>query len=133
MNLMTKKDFNDLCLSILNPLKGKYSEDGALLNLGTTATVYEDVSIGMEAFARPLWGLVPMWKGGCDDNGFDKIYLKGLCAGPDKSSADYWGKCRDNDPRFVEMASISYSMLFVPDKVWKTLTDEQKNNLAQDK
>lgn len=131
MNLMTKKDFNDLCLSILNPLKGKYSEDGALLNLGTTATVYEDVSIGMEAFARPLWGLVPMWKGGCDDNGFDKIYLKGLCAGPDKSSADYWGKCRDNDQRFVEMASISYAMLFVPDKVWNPLTDEQKNNLAQ--
>ena len=131
MELNSKKDFNDLCLNLLNPLKNKYSSGGALLHIGETAAAYEDLSVGMEGFARPLWGLVPMWRGGCDDNDFDKIYLKGLCAGTDKNSSEYWGKCRDNDQRFVEMASIAYGMLFVPEKLWQPLNDEQKNNLSE--
>ena len=69
MNLITKKDFNDLCLSILSPLKEKYSAGYAKADLGATATTYEDITVSMEAFARPLWGIVPLWAGGCDDNG----------------------------------------------------------------
>ena len=47
MNLITKKDFNDLCLSILSPLKEKYSAEYAKADLGATATTYEDITVSM--------------------------------------------------------------------------------------
>ncbi len=35
----------------------------------------------MESFARVLWGIVPLWAGGGDIDGFSDIYTKGLSAG----------------------------------------------------
>ena len=57
--LQTKKDFQKLMLDILNPLKPYYSPGRARLELGVTATNYDRNAIAMEAFSRPLWGLVP--------------------------------------------------------------------------
>jgi len=61
MNLNTKTDFTALMFDILNPLKNKYSKECALLDLGTTAAGYPLAVSQMEAFARPLWGLIPFW------------------------------------------------------------------------
>ena len=57
--LHTKKDFQDLMLSILEPLKPYYSEGKARLQLGRTMAHYDIHATWMEAFSRPLWGLVP--------------------------------------------------------------------------
>ncbi len=130
MRLSTKKDFSDLMLSVLNPLKGKYSEKGALLNIGSHMACYGDKTAKFEGFARVLWGLVPFWCGGGSDQEFEEIYLKGIISGTDPECDEFWGKCHNFDQRFVEMASLSYALLLTPEKIWTPLTKEEKEKFA---
>lgn len=129
--LHTRKDFENLLLDILNPLLPYYSDGNANLNIGNTSAHYEDRSIPMEAFARPLWGLVPYLTGGGSNEKFVKIYQKGLAEGCNPHSVEFWGTCRDFDQKFVEMASIAYALLMVPEIFWDPLSEEEKKNLAE--
>lgn len=80
-------------LSILEPLKPYYSEEKARLTLGVTMAHYDIGATWMEAFSRPLWGLVPFWAGGGKEPEFEEIYRKGLTAGTDEKNPEYWGEC----------------------------------------
>lgn len=126
----TRKAAEQVLLDVLNPLKPYYSESGARLDIGVTSAHYENDTIPMEAFARPLWGLVPFWRGGGKDDAFEEIYRKGLEAGTDPEHPDYWHACRDYDQKFCEMAAIAFGILFCPDKVWDPLSERGKDNLA---
>ena len=149
--LHTKQDFQDLMLAILNPLKPYYSEKKAGLQLGVTMAHYDIGATWMEAFSRPLWALVPYWAGGgveqldseakqMSDEGqqndgkreltFAEIYRKGLTAGTDESNPEYWGECGSFDQRFVEMAAISYGIMFAPEVIWEPLSEQEKKNLC---
>lgn len=128
--LHTKQDFQELMLSILDPLKPYYSEGRARLTLGRTMAHYDINATWMEAFSRPLWGLVPYWAGGGRDGGFEEICRKGLCAGTDAENPEYWGECKDFDQRFVEMAAISYGIMFAPEVLWEPLSEREKDNLC---
>lgn len=130
MKLHSKQDFTELMFSILNPLKDKYSEKCAFLDVGSSFAWYEVISSRMEAFARPLWGLVPFWSAGGSDADFDRIYINGIISGTDPKSSEFWGDCHDFDQRFVEMASLAYGLLLAPEKTWYPLSDDQKNNFA---
>lgn len=77
-------------LSILEPLKPYYSEEKARLTLGVTMAHYDIGATWMEAFSRPLWGLVPFWAGGGKEPEFEEIYRKGLTAGTDEKNPEYW-------------------------------------------
>ena len=127
----SKKAAEQALLDVLNPLKPFYSESGARLHVGVTSTHYENDTIPMEAFARPLWGLVPFWTGGGSDAEFEELYRKGLEAGSDPSHPDYWHTCRDYDQKFCEMAAIAFGMLFCPEKVWEPLSERGKDNLVE--
>lgn len=116
-------------LDILNPLKPMYSEQKARLYVGQTSAHYENDSIPMEAFARPLWGLIPFWAGGGVDTEFEEIYRRGIEAGTDPENPEYWHTCRDYDQKFCEMAAIAFGMLFCPEKLWEPLSDQGKDNL----
>lgn len=132
-NISTKADFQNLMLDILNPLKPLYSKNCAGLHIGETFAHYDIGATYMEAFSRPLWALVPFWAGGGTDSGeidFADIYRRGLIAGSDPESEEYWGECVPFDQRFVEMAAISYGILFAPEVVWNPLSDSEKSNLA---
>ncbi len=129
-DLHNKKDFQDLMLTLLNPLKPHYSAHCARLQLGITMAHYDIGAAWMEAFSRPLWALVPYWAGGGREGGFEEIYRKGLCAGTDEKDPEYWGECGPFDQRFVEMAAISYGILFSPEVVWNPLSEQEKTNLA---
>ena len=127
----SKKAAEQALLDVLNPLKPFYSESGARIHVGVTSTHYENDTIPMEAFARPLWGLVPFWTGGGSDPEFEELYRKGLEAGPDPTHPDYWHTCRDYDQKFCEMAAIAFGMLFCPEKVWEPLSERGKDNLVE--
>lgn len=127
----TKQAAQQALLDVLDPLKPFYGESCARLYVGVTSTHYENDTIPMEAFARPLWGLVPFWAGGGRDERFEEIYRKGLAAGTDPEHPDYWHTCRDYDQKFCEMAAIAFGMLFCPDKVWDPLSDREKDNLTE--
>ena len=62
--LYDKKDYQELLLEMLEPLRKWFSEGKARIRLSGTGAGYSGNIIEMETFARPLWGLVPFWAGG---------------------------------------------------------------------
>ena len=124
-----KRTCEKVLLDILNPLKPLYSEQKARLYVGQTSAHYENDSIPMEAFARPLWSLIPFWAGGGSDTEFEEIYRRGIEAGTDPENPEYWHTCRDYDQKFCEMAAIAFGMLFCPEKLWEPLSEQGKDHL----
>lgn len=131
MELNTRKDFEALMHKILQPLLPLYSPGGALLQLGDTGVTYPRRTIGMEGFSRPLWALAPYWMGGGQPGPFAGVYRRGLAAGTDPQSPEYWGGPGDYDQLFVEMAAIACAILEVPAVVWESLAENEKQNLAR--
>ncbi len=128
--LNTKEDYQKLLLQLLEPLKEKFSPQGAGISLYGAGASYPENIIVMEAFARPLWGLVPFWAGGGRDEFWEKTYQKGLLVGTDPKNPEYWGKCEDFDQRFVEMGPISLGLLMAPHILWEPFDQRQKENIA---
>lgn len=134
--LNSKKDYQNLMLDILTPLKKHYSDGCAKLYLGDVFAHYDIGATYMEAVSRPLWALVPFWAGGGeeklagDEKSFKEIYKKALVSGTDPDGDEYWGECHSFDQRFVEMAAISFGIMFAPEVVWNPLSDSEKDNLA---
>ncbi|MCM1037821.1 MAG: DUF2264 domain-containing protein [Ruminococcus sp.] len=129
--LHTKEDFRNLLIEIISPLRPYYSKGGAELILGVNATSYGQKAIRLEAFSRPLWGLVPFWAGGGENSDFEHLYQKGLASGTDPDNPEYWGGFHAFDQRFVEMAAIAYGLILVPDKLWNPLEEKAKDDLAK--
>lgn len=130
MKLENKKDFQELLLQIINPLKPYYSEEKAELDLGVTATSYDEKAIKLEAFSRPLWGLVPFFAGGGEDKEFEELYRRGFVAGTNPECKEYWGGFHPFDQRFVEMAAMAYGLILTPEKLWEPLKEEEKDKLV---
>ena len=129
-NLQTREDFAGLMKQILDPLLPLYTKGKSGIVIGDTAAHYDQKAVLMEAFSRPLWALVPCWAGGEPQGEYAKIYREGLIHGTDPDHEEYWGDCKPFDQRFVEMAAISYGLLYAPNVIWEPLTDKQKDNLV---
>lgn len=127
--MYNKQYFQEQMINIINPLKKFY--DGGVVRFARHSAWYENVSADMEAFSRPLWGLVPFFAGGGSDEDFEKLYTEGIADGTDERSPRYWGRYHDRDQRFVEMAAIAYGLMFAPDKLWKPLSCDVKDNLCE--
>lgn len=127
----SKEAAQKVLLELLEPLKPLYSKDKARLHVGVTSAHYENDSISMESFARPLWGLIPFWMGGGIADEFAEIYRRGISNGTNPLHPEYWKTCRDYDQKFCEMAALSYGMLFCPDKLWDPLTQVEKDRLIE--
>ena len=69
----------------------------------------------LKHFLRPLWGFGPYLVDE-DDAELASDYLKGIIAGTDPQSDEYWGTVTDYDQLIVEMASISTTLLLNPEK-----------------
>lgn len=124
-----KNYFTEQLINIVNPLKKYFC--GGKVCFAKHRAWYENVSGDMEAFARPLWGLVPLWAGGGEADEFVSLYNKGFAEGTKTNTENYWGECHDCDQRFVEMAAIAYGLMFAPEKLWEPLSAEAKDNLIQ--
>lgn len=124
-----KNYFTEQFINIVNPLKKYFC--GGKVCFAKHRAWYENVSGDMEAFARPLWGLVPLWAGGGEADEFVSLYNKGFAEGTKTGTENYWGECHDCDQRFVEMAAIAYGLMFAPEKLWTPLCDEAKDDLVQ--
>lgn len=84
----------------------------------------------MEGISRLLWGFVPLFAGGHRNEKWQEIFKSALTEGTDPSGKEFWGSFSDKDQKFVEMAAISYGMLFARESVWDILDDKAKDNLA---
>ena len=65
--LKTRRDMARAAVQLIEPLMPLLSPGKARLNLGDTGAVYAEDIAEMEAFARPLWAIVPMLAGGCPE------------------------------------------------------------------
>lgn len=126
--LKTREDLKRALLTVLEPLKPHYSENKALLTLGYTSASYSDFTAKIESFARPLWGLAPLFTDGSGE-AWAALYRRGFIAGTDPSSPEYWGEVSHGDQKLVEMAAMGLALILAPDKIWEPLTKEQQDNL----
>lgn len=130
--MQNREDFERCLFGYLDPLKRHVSPRAARVQLADGSAQYEDEVISMEAWARPLWGLAPFWAGGgrSADGFYERIYPAGLAAGTDPACPEYWGRCRDHDQMFVEMAAIAYGLLLAPDVLWEPLPEDARVRVA---
>ena len=126
--ITSRQDMADVMLELLEPLKKHYSPQKAWLNLGATSAHYPDTAAWMEGFSRPLWGFGSYWADGSGNEEWERIYTQGMIAGTDPTSDEYWEDCVPYDQKLVEMAAISYTLLWTGDKLTGKMTEQQRKN-----
>lgn len=60
----TKNELQMFLNELYTPLESRFTSGCAGINMGATGSIYNEATALMEAFARPLWGLVPHVSGG---------------------------------------------------------------------
>lgn len=126
----TKNDYRKALEELCIPLKRYYSEGKALVFVGETSAHYGIKTLGLEGFARVLWGLVPLWAGG-GTSCLDEYVIEGIAHGTDPEHPEYWGDYADGEQAYVEMGALAYGILMTPEKVWEPLSEEQKENFRK--
>ena len=66
--MYTKEYFRQQLSDIISPIEKYYN--GGKVQYARHSAWYENLSADVEAFARPLWGLVPFWAGGAENKTF---------------------------------------------------------------
>lgn len=126
--LHSKKDYEACLKKIILPLKKYFTFGKAGIKCGNTGVHYKEKTALTEAFARPLWGLAPLWGGNGELEDFDKIYLEGIKNGTNPNHKEYWGEITSCTQEVVETAAIGLSLILAPQKVWEPLSEIEKDN-----
>ncbi len=127
--LRTRTDLQTAVSQLFAPLKPYFSPGAAHVLPGHTAALYDNYAAGLEGFARPLWGLIPLAAGGGDFADWE-LYRSGLANGTNPQHPEFWGEPNDSDQRLVEMAAIGLALALVPGKIWEPLDEQARQHLA---
>ena len=128
--LRTREDVERAAIELIEPLVPLLSEGRARLHLGDTGAVYPEEIAEMEAFARPLWAIVPMLAGGCERvEPIWREWKQGIIHGTDPDHPEYWGEVEDYDQRLVEMAVFGMGMALCPQRFFFELPERAQRNL----
>ena len=128
--LRSRADMERAAVQLIEPLIPLLSEGKARLHLGETGAVYPASIAEMEAFARPLWAIVPMLAGNCESVGpIWAHWREGIINGVNPEHPEYWGEVEDYDQRLVEMAVFGMGMALAPEKFFFSLPAEAQKNL----
>jgi hypothetical protein len=127
--LRTRTDLQQLVRDLVEPLLPHFSPGRAQIRLGVNRAHYGDPAGWLEAFSRPLWGLVPLAAGG---GRFDHwpLWQQGLAAGTDPDHPEYWGLAGDCDQRSVEQAAIGFGLALAPHHLWEPLPPPARERLT---
>ncbi len=127
----TRADAQRAIADIFAPLLPIFRAEGARVKLGETTTTYDQRTVELEAFARPLFGIAPLVAGGGEFAHWDLIRA-GLARGTDPDDPQYWGPIpAPADQRIVEMAPIGLALALVPEHIFTPLTKAQQDNLVR--
>lgn len=118
-----------LLLALTEPLIPRFSEGRARLHLGENRAHYGEPADSLEAFARPLWGLVPLQAGGGEFPHWN-LWQAGLATGSDPACEEFWGYAGDFDQRSVEQAALGFGLALAPDQLWEPLDAFTKARLS---
>ncbi len=115
--------------ALVEPLIEHFSPGRAGIVLGATGARHDQVSADMEAFARPLWGIVPLAAGGFDFQ-YWPLWREGLSNGCDPEHLEFWGYPQDSDQRLVELAAVGFALALVPEHIWDPLDSAAQKNIS---
>jgi len=127
--LKTRKDLQNACADLITPLLPWYSPGKAMVNPGSTEAHYANRYIGLEGFARAMWGLVPLLAGGGDFKQLDTI-LEGLKNGSDPNHPEYWGTPNEQTQVDCEMTAFGLALAIASKKLFEPLDAKTKANLT---
>ncbi|MEO3946660.1 DUF2264 domain-containing protein [Gorillibacterium sp. CAU 1737] len=130
--MRTKRDVQEALRHLLMPLEEHLSEGGGRLALRYSGAGHPHPVADMEGFSRLLWGMAPYVAGDSEEGESEAWWsrcLRGILAGTDPDSEDYWGEVNDYDQRLVEMAAIGLGLCLIPEKLWEPLEEKEKANL----
>ncbi len=127
--LRTRADLQTAVINLFTPLKPYFSPGATRVCPGYAAALYDNHAAGLEGFARPLWGLIPLAAGGGAFPDWE-LYRRGLTNGTDPQHAEYWGAPGNSDQRLVEMAAIGLALALVPHEIWDPLDPQARFNLT---
>lgn len=126
--LRSKTDLQQAVLQAFEPLKERFTPGHAGLVLGATGAIHTEAIALMEAFARPLWGLIPHASGGGESDLWP-LYRQGIIHGTDPNHEEYWGRFGTKDQRMVEQSVLGLGLALAPHQIWEPLNDEEKENV----
>jgi hypothetical protein len=124
----SRDDLSRAATAITKPLERYRSKAKARVKLyPSTAAGFDDVAAQLEGFARPLWAISALFVEGTDP--FTGSWIRGIEAGADPASPEYWGQLASFDQRMVEMESIAFALLMEPQSILSFLNHESRKNL----
>lgn len=118
--LVSRDDLHRALLALVEPLLPHFSAGRARVAIDGSGAVFDRSAIGLEGFARPLWGLAAAHMGGLP---FDhwQVFREGLSSGTDPSHPEFWGEVGSIDQRMVELAAIGFALRAARDVLWDPL------------
>ncbi|MFA0449867.1 DUF2264 domain-containing protein [Vibrio breoganii] len=127
--MQSKQDFQQLVLDLFEPMLPYLETQGSHPDFDEGGAIFDMSASGLEGIARPLWGIIPMVKGG---GKFDHwpLYHKIISQGTDPEDAQYWGPAKGINQRSVEMAAFGLLLAVLPEHGWEPLSVEVQDNLA---
>jgi hypothetical protein len=131
-------NYDDLFRYFLEGFETYRSRNGAMAYYPGLASRHGRKADALEGFSRsaPMWGawvnsgrarLIHLSNGTVD---LVSEFQRGLLAGTDPTSDEYWGDVSDLDQRIVEASDIALSLWLFRDDVWTNLSPKQKTQVA---
>ncbi|WP_045680208.1 DUF2264 domain-containing protein [Martelella endophytica] len=128
--MRSRADFQRCVCDLFEPLVARLETQGAALDLHEGGAHYDMKSSSLEGIARPLWGIVPLTRGGGHFAHWPLV-RRVIAEGTDPENPHFWGDPGDIDQRSVEMAAFGLMLLMVPGEGWHPFSESEKNNLAR--
>ncbi len=128
--LRTRADLQQAVRDLVAPLVPRFTPGGAGVRLSGAGTRHGARMEALEAFARPLWGLVPLAAGGGEFAHWE-LYRRGLAHGPDPRHPEAWPDIAAwPSQAHVEMAVLGLGLALAPERLWHPLTPEERERLV---
>lgn len=128
--LASRADLERAAVQLLTPLLHYMSPGCARIHLGNSGAAYAPSVAQVEAFARPLWAIIPLLAGGSElVKPLWAKWREGIIHGTDPAHPEYWGESGNSEQRLVEMAVFGVGLALAPDAFYHDLPAQAQANL----
>jgi len=128
--LRSRGQVQQVVRDLFAPLIPCFSPGRARVTVSPHGACSSMAEAGLEGFARPLWGIVPLVMGGGEFAHWE-LFREGLTHGTDPGHPEFWGWDEGNGKQMhVEMAPIGFALATLPELLWEPLSPTAKKNVA---
>ncbi|MCQ1056481.1 DUF2264 domain-containing protein [Photobacterium sp. ZSDE20] len=127
--MRSKQDFQQLVQDLFTPILPYLESQGSHPDFHEGGAIFDMSASGLEGVARPLWGIIPLVKGGGEFKHWH-LYHDIITQGTDPESERYWGAAAGINQRSVEMAAFGLLLAVLPEHGWDPLPEVVQDNFA---